>query len=972
MYGRVLDTLHAGIPGADVTVVSQDTGFRRLTQSDPTGAYLAGGLEPGAYKITVQKDGFRAMQRFDVDLKGGIATPADFLLEIGSVHETVFVAGLTPIIDRSDASTGARFESSEIARLPLNGGGLLNVLEMVPGANVVPATRGDAGQFTATGQRANTNLFTIDGVSANTGIAVGGIPAQSGGGTLPATSAFGSLDPLISLNDIAEVQAQTSTTIAQFGRMPGANVGVTSQSGTNQFHGDTDFENRNTLSAANDWFANRAGIPRSPERLNDITQTFGGPLHRDKTFFFLSYQNLHLREQFLDTLAVPDSFARANAGSWAQAAVSYFPFPNQGYLAPGIGQWTGGSDQPASLQAGSARIDQALGSRVNLFGRYSDSPSSNNYGNLSINQLDLRSQTLTIGATVRPFSRLTFDTRVNESQTSAWSSWIVPAAGIDASCALQPLAAGVQFPGACDAVIRFTIDGIGELESGNEGLHRQRQFQTVDSAALRVGKHSLGFGVDYRTVTAVRRDAADTVVVIADNANDLSDTRNLWKYRNPAVTDNAALTEYSLWAQDTWRPLASLTIAMGLRWEFSPSPAASAPVYLYDQTSGALTQTTGAIWPSSYHNLATRIGAAWRLTKEGRTVLRAGAGLFYDSSVSIATDVLDGGPLNSTQLQSGIHAPFSVNFIYGFASGLKLPQVRQWNVSLDRALGAHDYVSLGYVGASGRELIRREVGGPGSEPNSWLALTTNNGFSNYQALQFQYRRQLARGVQASAAYAWSHSIDNDSSDASLLWAGAGASPNFDFGNSDFDLRHTFNASLIYQFDSGRWKGWRVEAIARARSGFPLTVLSSEQYTGIAFANFARPNYLGGPVWIANASAPGGTSLNPGVFQALASGVQGDLGRNSIAGFGMWQIDAAVAREFAFRDRYKLDLRLEAFNALNHPNFADPVRYLDSPLFGQSTSMLNLMLGTGSPGSGLAPLLESGGARIYQITARFRF
>jgi hypothetical protein len=340
--------------------------------------------------------------------------------------------------------------------------------------------------------------------------------------------------------------------------------------------------------------------------------------------------------------------------------------------------------------------------------------------------------------------------------------------------------------------------------------------------------------------------------------------------------------------------------------------------------------------------------------------------------LSIATDVLDGGPLNAVQLTNGSHAPFSFAFEYGFEPNLKLPQIRQWNVSLERALSGHDTLSLGYVGSNGRELIRREVDGPGSAPNFWFALTTNNGFSNYQALQFQYCRQLSAGWQASAAYTWSHSIDNDSSDASLLWAGPGASPNFDFGNSDFDLRHTFNGSLIYQFRSGPLKGWRVESIARARSGFPISVLDSEQYTGIAFANFPRPNYLGGPVWAANASAPGGMSFNPGAFQTARLGTQGDLGRNAIAGLGMWQVDAAVGREFRFRDRLRLDLRLEAFNLLNHPNFADPIRYLDSPLFGQSTSMLNLMLGTGSPGSGLAPLLESGGARQLQATFRFWF
>ena len=955
-----------------MTIVSQDTGFRRVMQSDPTGAFQAAGLEPGAYKITVQKEGFRTVQRFDVRLKGGAATPADFQLDLGSIHDTVIVRGTAPIIERSDAATGGQFEAGEIARLPLNGGGLLDLIEMVPGANIVPATRGDAGQFTATGQRANTNIFTIDGVSANTGVAAGGVPAQAGGGTLPAASAFGSLDPLISLNAVEEVHAQTSTTVAQFGRMPGANVGVTSQSGGNQIHGETEYANRNELTGANDWFANRGGIGRAPQRLNDFTQTIGGAIRRDQSFFFLSYQNVGLREEFLNTLAVPDSFARASAGAWAQTAVNLFPLPNQGYLAPGIGQWTGGSDQPASLQAGSARFDQALGSRVNLFARYSDAPSSNDFGNLSINNLYLRSQTLTLGATVRAFRRLTFDARANESQTMAESSWGIPASQDQANCALEPLAAGVGFPGPCDTVVRFTIDGIGQLVSGDEGLHRQRQFQTVETAGLRFGHHALGFGIDYRAVTAIRRDAAAAVSVIADSVNDLADTSQIWKTSSAAIIDSAKLSESSLWAQDTWQVLPRLTVTYGLRWEFSPSPATIGAINIYDPVSGQVEASNQPLWPTSYRDLAPRIAAAYRLTKDGRTVVRAGAGIYYDSGLSIATDVLDGGPLNALRLTNGSHAPFSFAFEYGFEPNLKLPQVRQWNVTVERAFTAHDSVTAAYVASNGGELIRREVDGPGSSPNFWFALTTNNGFSNYQALQIQYRRQLSTGLQASAAYTWSHSIDNDSSDASLLWAGPGASPNFDFGNSDFDLRQTFTGSLMYQFGSGRLKGWRLESIVRARSGFPISVLDSEQYTGIAFANFPRPNYLGGPAWIADPSAPGGISLNEAAFQAIGSGAQGDLGRNAIAGLGMWQVDAAVGREFHFHDRLRLDFRAEAFNLFNHPNFADPIRYLDSPLFGQSTAMLNLMLGTGSPGSGLAPMLQSGGARQLQATIRFWF
>lgn len=976
--------MRAGVPNAEISVVSQDTGFRRSLESGNDGSFQAGGLEPGAYKITVQKEGFKAMQVFDLELKAAGARRIDFPLEVGSVHETVYVSAVTSPVDRQDAATGGVFTARDLAHLPLNGGGLLDVLELVPGANVVPATRGDPGQFTAAGQRPNTNIFTIDGVSANTGVAAGGLPAQASGGTLPAASAFGSLDPLITLNAIDEVHAQTSTTVAQFGRMPGANVGLTSQSGANQFHGQTEYRNRESFLGANDWFGNRAGIPLQTESLNEFTQTLGGPVRRNSTYFYFAYQAMRLQEPFLETLAVPDSFARTQTGTWDQAAVNFFPLPNQGYLAPGAGQWTGVTDEPATLQSGSARIDQSLGSRVNLFARYSDTPSANAYGNLSINYLNLRSQSLTLGVTARPFSRLTFDARINESQTSVQSAWDIPAAGAQASCALEPLATGINYGGPCSTVIRFSIDGVGQLESGDEGLHRQRQFQTVDSAAIRIAHHAIVAGIDYRRVTAIRRDAAPSVQAIASGVNDLFDVAHIWRINSPAMSETTGLTEYSLWAQDTWQVVPRLTLTYGLRWEFSPPPDVAGPINIFNPATGIVDNTNAPLWPTSFHDLAPRVAMALRLSKDGNTVLRAGAGLYYDSSLSIATDVLDGGPFNFTcgptsgpptstcGLSNSVRAPFPFLFAYGFTNGLKLPQVRQWNISVERAFTPHDFFSLGYVGSDGRELVRREVDGPGSLASLWFALDTNNGFSNYQALQFQYRRQLSAGWQASAAYTWSHSIDNGSSDSSLQWAGPGASSNFDFGNSDFDLRHVFTGSLSYQFGRGRLQGWRIESIARARSGFPIGVLDSQQYTGLAFANFPRPNYLGGPVWLSNPLAPGGKQLNTAAFQVLPGSAQGNLGRNAFSGFGMWQADAAIGKEFAIRERSRLDFRLEAFNVFNHPNFADPVRYLDAPLFGQSTSMLNLQLGNGSPGSGLAPLLQSGGPRLFQGTVRFWF
>src|SRR3982751_4183189 len=214
LYGRVLDTSEGGVGQADVTVVNEDTGFRRMTQSDPGGMYAVGSLQPGTYKVTVRREGFRTLMRFGVRLSAASGARADFILPVGSIEETITVFGNADLVGRDDASTGSRVERGEIERLPLNGGGLLALLEFAPGTNVIPATRGDAGQFTATGQRPNTNYFTVDGVSANNGVTAGGLPAQSTGGSLPALSAFGSMDSLISVEAVQEMRVTTSTSVA--------------------------------------------------------------------------------------------------------------------------------------------------------------------------------------------------------------------------------------------------------------------------------------------------------------------------------------------------------------------------------------------------------------------------------------------------------------------------------------------------------------------------------------------------------------------------------------------------------------------------------------------------------------------------------------------------------------------------------------------------------------------------------------
>lgn len=389
--------------------------------------------------------------------------------------------------------------------------------------------------------------------------------------------------------------------------------------------------------------------------------------------------------------------------------------------------------------------------------------------------------------------------------------------------------------------------------------------------------------------------------------------------------------------------------------------------------ASASARPTIPIWQLRYTDFAPRFGAAYRLDSTGQTVLRAGLGIYYDPGFGVATDGINGAPYNSWQFHSASPGPARPTppptlLTYGFAPDLRLPLIWEWNATMERSISQRDVITAGYVGSAGRHLLRREVG-IGSSALVQISVATNHASSDYDALQVQYRRRVARGFQSILSYSWSHSIDTGSADSSVFFMLRGWTAAQDRGSSDFDARHTFTAAFSYELP--HTKGWQLDGIFRARTGFPIDILDAETALGVSYANLFRPNLVAGqPIWLTDPNAPHGERLNPAAFQA--AGLQGNLGRNSITGFGMSQLDVAAHRSFALSERYSLDVRVEAFNAFNQANLADPVRFLVSPLFGQSTSMLNLMLGNGSPGTGLTPALQVGGARSLQAVVRFHF
>jgi hypothetical protein len=981
--GIVQDPSGASIPGASVVLLHTDTGIRRVATTNNDGFYAVSSLAPGAYKITVRREGFQTIVRVGFPLQATEAAVIDFTLQLGSMHEEITVEGAPELINTVDGSSGIVIRHDLAASIPVNGRGIQGLLELAPGVVQTPATAGEAGQFSANGQRPNANYFTVDGVSANNGVSGSGLPGMFSGAALPAMSAIGSLHTLASLGELQELRVQTSTFAPEYGRMPGAQVSVTTRSGSNTFHGSAFGIVRNEKLNAADWFTNSAGLERAKHRLHDFGGTLGGPLRRNSTFFFLAAERLELHNSVAFRLAVPNLAVRQSTIPFVRRVLEAFPVPNGPALDAQTASFTAVTTTPSRVATTSVRIDQALGSAGLLFVRYHRAPSSSRYGYLQLNDGDFRSQGVTVAVVTAITPTISNDARVNTARTRVRSIWSPNTAD-----GQRPLDFTTVLPNPGEGQKLYGVDvhGIGQLMIGDAGEARQTQWNLIDAVAVSRGTHDIRFGIDYQRLSPTRENTISSVVGTFESM------RSLVSGDPPAVTfaqaagGSSTLETFSAFAQDSWRVAPRFTLTYGLRWEWTPPPSyrtLTGPITLGGSTTLPVTPPgiTNAgqpitfrdtpAWPSRHRQFAPRLGMAWRLDAEGRFVLRAGAGLFYDLGFSSATDLINGAPYNrwgSTSVPTtGTIAPLST-VRYGFAPDLRMPYSWEWNVTLERALTNADVVSAAWVGSAGRHLLRRE-GYLSSVTNlPEIVIATNNGRSDYHALQLQYRRRMARGLGGVVSYAWSHSIDNGSWDSASFLVASGGSARQDRGSSNFDVRHALQAALSYDLP---WK-LTISSFLRARSGFPVDVVSEYNAFGLGFDNVTRPDLVPGvPIWIRDSSAAGGRRLNAAAFRLPASG-QGSLGRNSITGHELTQLDVALQRRFTFGERTSLDFRVEAYNVTNHPTFADPVRYLSHPYFGTSTSLANLMLGAGRPSNGLTPAFQPAGPRVVQLGVYLRF
>jgi hypothetical protein len=289
LTGHVTDPSKALVAAATVAATDVGTNVRRETTTNGAGEYFLTNLPPAVYRIEIEKSGFRKLIKPDVVVNVQDALKIDFELTIGSVSESVTVAAGTPLLETSNAIVSTLIENRFVENMPLNGRSFSSLINLTPGVILVPANFFEQGQFSVNGQRPDANYFMVDGVSANLGSPTASFGA-GGMGQLPATSAFGGMNNLVSLDSLQEFRIQTSTFAPEFGRTPGAQISVVTKSGGNTLHGAVFEYFRDDALDANDWFANSKGLPKPALRQNDFGGVLSGAIRRDQLFFFGSYE----------------------------------------------------------------------------------------------------------------------------------------------------------------------------------------------------------------------------------------------------------------------------------------------------------------------------------------------------------------------------------------------------------------------------------------------------------------------------------------------------------------------------------------------------------------------------------------------------------------------------------------------------------------------------------------------------------
>lgn len=972
--GQVTDQQGAVIPGVRILARSSAIGIERAVTSDSSGRYQFAALPVGDYAIEASAVGFKKEVVEKLRIEVGRRITQDFQLEIGDFSEQVTVPS-TNGIERSTISVGHMIDRRMVQEVPLNGRYFLDLGLLVPGSVTPPQ-----GAFSASpmrglgslaintaGNREETTNYLINGITLN-------------------NLTFSSISFQPSINTIQEFKADNSTFTAEYGQSSGAVVNIATRSGANNFHGELFEFFRNDALDARNFFELTSHKP-APFKRNQFGGNIGGPIVHNSLLFFVSYEGLRQRQGLdLNSLVLSDSQRAAATDPAVTGLIAMIPRAN--FLdSSGTPRFVSSASAPVTVDQWTADINYNFSKRDQVHGYYAIQRSEVSEPNRSGNTIP------GFGLVVRALRQIF---TINETHTlsqsmvnelrfgfNRFSSTSTPLAQ------LNPADLGIK-NGVNDPIglPQINIAG-GGLNLGGPANQPSGRGDTTSVVANTLnwlfGLHSLELGAEYRQFLNNNFRQTAGSFNFPNVAAFLTGTANAFTVTLGNQSSSIVQGALGFFAQDSYKLSPRLTLELGLRYEWNMTPSERYDRFIvFDPGSSSLLRVgtdVNKVYNENNRNIQPRVGFAWLPFVQDETVVRGAYGVYVDQPMTSIVTGLSGNPplanpltfSGPIRLSNAIDvagpaglAPLSIDHSYGNA------YVQSWNLNVQREF-FKTALMVGYLGSKGTHLItRRNINQPvnGVRPYSVLSETSpilpgaslgnitevgSSGNSSYSALWLTATRRLTKGWQFNASYTWSKSIDYTSfSTGGILVQNSYDLPG-ERGPSDFDTRHRFVLSSIYElpFDKNRLvSGWQLGVIVQSQSGNPFNVVTTNSAVN-GVPNTLRPD-VHGPVSVFGEVDQW---FDTSVFTAVPR--FGNLGRNVIIGPRFNNTDVSVIKNTDIGEGLRVQFRAEIFDVFNHANFGRPGNTVSTPSFGRISSTR-------------FPTGESGSSRQIQFALKFGF
>ena len=948
--GTVKDPAGALVSGARVELRSTATGLQRAVMTNGNGLFQITPLPVGTYAVTVSKSGFEPTTVDGIDLQYGETRTLDVRLDLGATTEMIQVVATAEGLNRTNAEVSGVIESPQIKEIPVSGRNWASLMMLAPGA----INYGDGSQraIRFSGHSLDDNNFTFDGIDTT------GVQEQ----TQKADTRLN-----IALDAISEFRVTPSNYTAESGAAGGAQINVVSKSGSNSYHGSLFYAVRNDALDARSPFD---GDILPPFTLHQAGASLGGPIVKNKAFFFANFEDLHqsLGHTFINF--VPNAAFRSQV--LAKSPV----------LKPILDAYPAGqtpiddvTDQVKAVvndtireDAGMFRFDYLFNSANSMFVRYNvddayiDKPADALGGH---NVVPHRPTNV-----VLQYQRIFSPTTINEAKFG-----VNRANYHNYDYGTSPIAADV---GTFDSVSDTALD----TEVGTT-------FSWIDNLTMIRGRHTLKFGVDVRRIRLNNSGNTLTTssIAYATNEDFINNVADSAEYLEGEGVVGNRRTFYQGYGQDEFRVTPNLTLNLGLRYEYY-----SVVHEIHNRSAVVDIAGCGGFCPpgTPYYDpnkkdFGPRVGVAWApAALHGKTVIRSGFGVYFggnqnddfsdpaESYVARYSLSADDFPALSYPLVAFLDPANQLYSPKAIDRHRKDLYYEEWDFLVQQQLPKDWLFQIGYTGSQGHHLFskytinlidpttgERPLAGFGS-----FGLKTNDGNDNFNALQISLHRRFVRGLLFQMNYMWSHGI----ADASIGSGEAIGIQNMscracDRSSTNIDVRHNVTINAVYELPFGAGKrfatsgpasailgGWELAGIAFARTGLPVNITMSRKTSALPDGNNKnqRPDLVPGvPIYAADQTID--DWFNPAAFAAPANGTWGNLGRYIATGPGMFEIDGSLQKRFRITERLALNFRAAAYNLVNHPVFKNPSSTFGSGSFGRITSIVNSgAVGTGAP------------------------